>query len=62
MASGHSLSAAFATLQLEAGADIFEVSRALGHADITTTAKVYGHVTPAMAERTAERMAGILGV
>lgn len=57
----HDLRHAFATLQLEAGAELFEVSRALGHADIATTANVYAHFTSAMAERTAERMAGILG-
>jgi integrase len=57
----HDLRHAFATLQLEAGADLFEVSRALGHASITTTANVYAHWTSSMAERTAERMSEILG-
>jgi site-specific recombinase XerD len=51
---------AFATLQLEAGADVFEVSRALGHASIATTANTYGHFTWAMAERSADRMTAIL--
>jgi integrase len=46
--------------QAEAGADLFEVSRALGHASITTTANVYGHFTIAMAERAADRMTAIL--
>src|SRR6266540_2781952 len=41
----HDLRHAFATLQLEAGADLFEVSRALGHTSITTTANVYAHGT-----------------
>ncbi len=58
--SFHQLRHAFATLQLEAGAELFEVSRALGHSDIGTTANVYAHFTEAMAERTADRMAGIL--
>ncbi len=58
----HDLRHAFATLQLEAGAELFEVSRALGHADLSTTANVYAHYTDAMATRTAERMSGILGV
>jgi integrase len=57
----HDLRHAFATLQLEAGAQLFEVSRALGHASITTTANTYAHFTDSMAERTADRMAAILG-
>ena len=57
----HDLRHAFATLQLEAGADVFEVSRALGHASIATTANTYGHFTRAMAERSADRMTAILG-
>jgi integrase len=57
----HDLRHAFATLQLEAGADLYEVSRALGDASITTTANVYAHWTASMAERTAERMSEILG-
>ena len=57
----HDLRHAFATLQLEAGAELLEVSGALGHTDIGTTANVYAHWTEAMAARTAERMSGILG-
>jgi integrase len=57
----HDLRHAFATLQLEAGADLYEVSRALGHASITTTANVYAHWTSSMAEGSAERMSEILG-
>jgi len=41
---------AFAALALEA------VSRALGHASLATTADVYGHWTPALRERLAQRM------
>jgi integrase len=36
------------------------VSRILGHASITTTANVYGHLTDTMADRAAERMDSIL--
>jgi site-specific recombinase XerD len=57
----HDLRHAFATLQLEAGAELLEVSHALGHAGIGTTADVYAHWTEAMAARTAERMSEILG-
>jgi integrase len=57
----HDLRHAFATLQLSSGAELYEVSRALGHASIGTTANVYGHFTDTMRERIAERMAGILG-
>jgi len=45
-----------ATTLLEAGEDLYTVSRVLGHASITTTADVYGHVTPATLRRSADRM------
>lgn len=57
----HDLRHCFATLHLEAGEELLVVSRALGHSTISTTADVYANVTPAMLERTAERMDGILG-
>jgi len=57
----HDLRHAFATLHLEAGEELIVVSRMLGHSTISTTADVYAHVTPAMLDRTAERMDGILG-
>jgi len=37
------------------------VSRTLGHADLSTTADIYAHLTPAMLERTAARMDASLG-
>jgi hypothetical protein len=40
---------------------LVEVSRALGHASIATRANVYGHFTKTMAERSADRITGILG-
>jgi hypothetical protein len=39
----------------------FNVSRELGHADISTSANVHAYFTEAMADRMADRMAGILG-
>lgn len=57
----HDLRHAFATLMIESGEDLGAVSRILGHADFATTADVYAHLTPAMLDRAAERMEGILG-
>jgi integrase len=57
----HDLRHACATLHLEAGEELIVVSRILGHSTISTTADVYAHITPAMLDRTAERMDGILG-
>lgn len=51
----HDLRHACATLRLEQGEDLAVVSRILGHASITTTANVYGHLTDAMLGKAAER-------
>jgi integrase len=56
----HELRHCFATLMLEDGEELAVVSRALGHADLSTTADVYSHLTPAMLERVAARMDWIL--
>ncbi len=56
----HDLRHAYATLMLEAGEELAVVSRSLGHADLSTTADVYAHLTPAMLERGAGRMDRIL--
>jgi integrase len=47
-------------MMLEAGAELAIVSRSLGHADLSTTADVYAHLTPAMLERAAGRMDAVL--
>jgi site-specific recombinase XerD len=39
---------------------LFHVSRALGHANISTTSDVYAHFTQTMSEEMADRMTGIL--
>jgi integrase len=57
----HDLRHTFATLALEAGEGLDAVSRALGHTSVATTADIYGHWTPAMQERLAQRMDIILG-
>ncbi|MGH2382980.1 MAG: tyrosine-type recombinase/integrase [Candidatus Limnocylindria bacterium] len=57
----HDLRHAFATLMIEAGEDLGVVSRILGHADFSTTADVYAHLTPAMLDRAAARMDDVLG-
>jgi integrase len=56
----HDLRHAYATLMLEDGEELAVVSRALGHADLSTTADVYAHLTSKMLERAAGRMDRIL--
>jgi integrase len=57
----HDLRHAFATVLIEDGEELGVVSRILGHADYATTADVYAHLTPAMLDRAAARMDGLLG-
>jgi site-specific recombinase XerD len=45
---------------LKDGEELAILSPTLGHADLSTTADVYAHLTPAMLERSAARMDGIL--
>jgi site-specific recombinase XerD len=56
----HDLRHLYATLMLEDGEELAVISRMLGHSDISTTANVYAHLTPAMQERSAARMDTIL--
>jgi site-specific recombinase XerD len=50
----------YATLLLDDGEELRVISRTLGHSQIATTADIYAHLTPAMLERTAARMDGVL--
>lgn len=56
----HDLRHAYATLMLADGEELAVVSRALGHADLSTTADVYAHLTSKMLERAAARIDRIL--
>ena len=57
----HDLRHAYATLMLEDGEDLAVVSKSLGHANLSTTADIYAHLTLAMQDRAAARMDRILG-
>ena len=50
----HDLRHGAASLLLNSGADMFLVSRILGHADISTTTKIYGHLDPRVAATMAD--------
>lgn len=56
----HSLRHACATLLLEHGEEIANVSKLLGHSSLATTADFYGHLTPRISRRAADRMRDIL--
>jgi integrase len=56
----HALRHSAATLLLTHGTPLFDVSSVLGHAQISTTSNVYGHLVPEMAESAAAKMDSIL--
>ena len=53
----HGLRHFAASHMLSQGADIFEVSRALGHESVSTTADVYGHLIPSKTRPTSTHAA-----
>ena len=52
----HDLRHTYATNALRLGDPIKTVSENLGHATVAFTLDVYGHVTPAMKQESADRM------
>lgn len=56
----YSLRHTAATLALQAGVSLKVVSHMLGHTSISTTADVYGHVSPEMQDDAAKRMERML--
>jgi len=56
----HDLRHAYATLMIEDGEDLAVVSKSLGHANLSTTADINAHLTPAMQQRSGTRMDAIL--
>jgi integrase len=57
----HDLRHTAATIMLEGGEELGIVSRILEHADFSTTADVYAHLTRKMLGRAADRMDAALG-
>jgi integrase len=57
----HLLRQTCGTLLLEDGADLYAVSKRLGHSSITITADVYSHVTPNLRRAMAARMGRMAG-
>jgi integrase len=56
----HALRHSAATLLLTLGTPLFDVSRVLGHAQISTTSDIYGHLVPDIAASAAAKMDAVL--
>ena len=56
----HTLRHTYASLELQAGVPLLTVSRQLGHARISTTADIYGHLGPQSNRVAAEAMEAVL--
>jgi integrase len=57
----HDLRHTHASLLLSAGEPVKTVSERLGHASVTVTLTVYGHVMPGDQKRAATRFATLVG-
>jgi integrase len=57
----HDLRHTHASLLLSAGEPVKTVSERLGHASVTVTLAVYGHVMPGDQKRAASRFAALIG-
>jgi integrase len=57
----HTLRHTHATLLIASGVDAKTVSERLGHADVATTLRYYGHVMPGRDRQAAARFDEILG-
>ncbi len=58
--SFHALRHAYATLQLGAQGQLANVSKLLGHANLSTTADLYAHLAPATERRAADTVDRLL--
>jgi integrase len=56
----HHLRHAYASLQIGEGEDLANISKALGHSSLSTTADIYAHLTPKSQKRMAETMDRVL--
>ena len=56
----HTFRHTHASLLIYAGVDIKTISSRLGHADITTTLQVYGHILPGQDEKAAQAMDALM--
>ncbi len=56
----HDLRHTAACLLLESGAELFDVSKLLGHSSITITADLYGHLTQGIRRKLAGHMEKVL--
>lgn len=55
----HDLRHTFASLSLQGGASLYDVSKLLGHSDISMTQR-YSHVSDDSLQRATDNMAGVI--